>query len=192
MLCCGDVIIKLMIFLSQLQILTKRNLILLLRYWRSSLAQAIGAPALFMLLLYVLQQADYSNQRKSVLHPESSALEGVYNCISPCINVMFSPLNENTTGIMKVFTALNAKRTGEPEWKLENPISGMQIPEAIMGMVPVENENFIYQYALNQPNFTQWAITFDQTFDPSPAIRYQIWYNVSLVANGTDACTLLF
>lgn len=163
-----------------------------MRYGRSSLAQAVGAPALFMLLLYILQQADYSNQRKSILHPASSELQGVYNCISPCINVMFSPLNDNVTGIMSVFAALNAKRTGEEEWKMENPISFMQVPESMMGMVPVENESFIYDYALNRPNFTQWAITFDQTFEPSPAIRYQIWYNVSLVANGTDACNALF
>jgi hypothetical protein len=145
-----------------------------------------------MLLLYILQQADYSNQRLSILHPKSYQLEGVYNCISPCINVMFSPLNANTSGIMKTFAALNAKRTGQEEWKMENPISFLQIPESIMGMVPVDNESFIYEYALQRPNFTKWAITFDQTFDPSPAIRYQIWYNVSIVSDGSDACKFKF
>ena len=133
-----------MIFLTQLLILSRRNLILIIRYWRSSLAQAVGAPLLFMLLLYILQQADYSNQRRSILHPASYDLDGVYNCISPCINVMFTPVNANTTGIMKAFAALNAKRTGEPEWKLESPISYLQIPESVMGMVPVENETVIY------------------------------------------------
>ena len=101
---------------------------------------------------------------------------------------MFTPLNANTTGIMKAFAALNANRTGEERWKLESPISFAQVPESIMGMVPVDNESFIYEYALNNPNYTQWAVTFDQSFDPAPSIKYQIWYNVSLVANGTDAC----
>ena len=183
---------KKMTFLSQLRILLIRNLILIQRYWRSSLAQCIGAPLLFMLLLYILQQADYANQSKSNPHPPSATLGGLNNCQGrnaqdPCINMLFTPLNSNTSAFMKAFAVKNAVRTGQPEWKLENPLLELDVlPSKMLGMVPVASPDFIYNYALHHPNITQWGISFAQSWNPIPTVQYQIWYNASLVANGTD------
>jgi hypothetical protein len=68
------------VFFSQSGVMLRRNVRLQLRYWTSTLAQAILAPLLFLVILYVLQQADYYNQRLSNDHPPVGALPGV----SPC------------------------------------------------------------------------------------------------------------
>lgn len=64
----------------QLLIMLKRNLLIQIRFWRSTVIQAVGAPILFMLLLFVLQQADYQNQKIANINPASRPLEGVYLC----------------------------------------------------------------------------------------------------------------
>lgn len=47
----------------------KRNKTLQLRSLKSTLAQTIVAPFLFMSILAILQSADNSNQLKSLAHP---------------------------------------------------------------------------------------------------------------------------
>ena len=57
----------------------------------------------------------------------------------------------------------------------------------MMGMVPAPSKDFIYNYALQHPNVTKWAVTFVQSpGPPHPTVQYQIYYNASLVAGGTD------
>jgi hypothetical protein len=178
-------------FFAQLWIMLHRNVTMQLRYWRSTFAQCIGAPVLFILLLYLLQQVDYSLQQRMDLHPNLEKLSGVSNCRGkqegdPCINLLFSPMNENTTAFMKAFSIRNSQRTGQPPWKLEreSPLKDLNYsPNSMDGILPVESEAFIYDYALNHPNVTKWAVTFVQSFQPNPVVQYQIWYNASLLSH---------
>jgi hypothetical protein len=50
----------------------------------------------------------------------------------------------------------------------------------------VQTSDFIYDYAVSNPNVTKWGITFNRTTTPALNIQYQLWYNYSNVANGTD------
>ena len=67
-------------FWKQLGIMLKRNHILQTRYWKATLSQVLLTPALFLTLLFFLQQADYTNQRKTITSPPESDLQGVYAC----------------------------------------------------------------------------------------------------------------
>ncbi|KAJ3084515.1 ATP-binding cassette sub- A member 1, partial [Quaeritorhiza haematococci] len=178
-------------FFDQLFIMLKRNTILQIRYTRSTLAQTIIAPFVFQLLLFVLQRADYANQQRSNPNPPSSALQGVYGCQGanegPCLNIMFTPNEEPYRQFMNVFAQKNANRTGQPAFQFESPLSDVNFkPDRKFGIVPVPSADFIYDYTLKNPNTTQWGITFNQTTTPAPNIQYQIWFNASQVANGSD------
>lgn len=182
-------------FFFQLYIMLKKNTILQFRFWPLTLAQTIAAPFIFELLLYVLQQADYANQRKAIPHPESTVLPGVLACQGekvnmPCINLMYTPDVEPYTSIVKSFIEGNAKRNNEPIFSIESPITDVTYrPTKAMGAVPVGSSDFIYDYALRNPNVTAWAVSFNQTVNPINGninLQYQIWYNMSRVAIGND------
>ncbi|KAJ3299116.1 ATP-binding cassette sub- A member 1 [Borealophlyctis nickersoniae] len=179
-------------FFDQLAIMLKRNTILQIRYTKSTLSQTVIAPIVFMLLLFVLQKADFANQEKRNAHPTPSDLQGIYNCQGlnpedPCINIMYTPQNPQIDQFMTVFARKNANRTGESAFKIEQPLSDLsRKPTTKLGMVPVPNADFIYNYTLNNPNTTYWGITFTPTTSPIQNIAYQIWYNASNVANASD------
>jgi hypothetical protein len=53
--------------------------------------------------------------------------------------------------------------------------------------VPVDYSKFIYDYAIAFPNTTRWGISFSQPTETTPInIQYQLWYNSTLSANGSD------
>ena len=60
------------------------------------------------------------------------------------------------------------------------------LPKKVMGMVPVTDSDFIYNYTLYNPNVTQFAVTFNQTLAPTRNIQYQLWFNSTETVNGTD------
>ena len=81
-------------YMSQLLIMMKRNAITQvfdakfiklikkkIRFWRSTLVQTIGAPIIFMILLFILQQSDYANQSISVNYPPVNPLQGSINAL---------------------------------------------------------------------------------------------------------------
>ena len=47
----------------------------------------MGAPVVFMLLLFLLQQADYARQNISVPNPPTTSLAGVFACQVTSIDV---------------------------------------------------------------------------------------------------------
>jgi hypothetical protein len=76
------------------------------------------------LLLLVLQKIDYALQKEATPHPIPYELPGVSRCQGrtvgePCINLLFTPNDENTRRILSVFAEKNAERTGEPAFALE-------------------------------------------------------------------------
>ncbi|KAI8820139.1 uncharacterized protein EV422DRAFT_531784 [Fimicolochytrium jonesii] len=178
--------------INQLFIMLKRNTILQIRYTKSTVSQCIVAPIVFMLLLLVLQQASNANQRKEVLDPFEAPLQGVYNCQgkdpdSPCINIMYTPQSPDINSVMATFAAKNAARTGEAAFAVETALTDVKFkPTRKMGIIPVANQDFVYEYSLVTPNVTAWGINFTDTVGPPRNFAYQVWFNSSNVANGTD------
>ncbi|KAJ3339044.1 ATP-binding cassette sub- A member 1 [Entophlyctis luteolus] len=179
-------------FLSQMRIMLKRNAILQWRNLASTIAQTLLSPLIFHLVLFVLQQADYSNQRLSNPHPPVGALDGVYPCTSytgNCLLFMYYPQTTETTQYMTNFVNGNVNRNGQ-SFSISNTVlsdvtysPGAQDRSTIY---PVVSQDFIYNYALAHPNVTKWAVTFDTVTSPRLNVRYQLWYNASLVANVSD------
>ncbi|OAJ36263.1 hypothetical protein BDEG_20455 [Batrachochytrium dendrobatidis JEL423] len=183
-------------FVNQMQIMMRRNTILQIRYLNSTIAQALLAPFIFQLLLFVLQQADYANQLVSNPHPPLGALQGVPRCQgrdpgSPCVSIMYTPDTTvngvNYTKIMETFAKLNQPRSGY-QFRFEAPMTDYTIvPTQVYDMVPVPNADFIYNYALKHPNATSWGLTFNQPAATTPInIQYQLWFNATNSANGSD------
>ena len=67
-------------FWSQLVIMMRRNTILQYRYLNATLAQVVISPFIFTLLIFILQIADHSNQKRSNPHPTLGALDGILRC----------------------------------------------------------------------------------------------------------------
>ncbi|KAJ3213534.1 ATP-binding cassette sub- A member 1 [Dinochytrium kinnereticum] len=181
--------------IDQFVIMMKRNTILQIRYRNSTISQAILAPLIFHLILFILQQADYANQRKSNLHPPIGALPGVSPCQGfnkkGCILFMYYPQTTETTAYMNKFAELNKKRTGETFTVANNPLASVSYDPTSSDartIFPVASQDFIYNYALNNPNVTRWAVTFDtkNPGTPNVNVRYQLWYNATLTANISD------
>ncbi|CAG8468063.1 989_t:CDS:2, partial [Scutellospora calospora] len=152
----------------------------------------LASPIIFLLLLYILQQADNSQRLKSNLHPIAYPLLGVQPCqgrtpSNPCINLMFTPNDPASQTIMQIFANNNFNRTG---YKLDIdtiPITSLDfIPTSTLGIIPVPDANFIYNYTLNHPNVTMFGIEFSNVLGPPANYRYQIWFNSTLMANGSD------
>lgn len=180
-----------LLFFRQLWIMTRRNFILQTRYYKSTLSQILIGPIIFLLLLYILQQADNSQRLKANLHPTAYPLLGVQPCqgrtkFSPCINLMFTPNDQASNSIMQTFADNNFKRTGQ-KLNIETSIDNLNfIPMSTLGIVPVPDANFIYNYTLNHPNITMFGIEFSTVQGPPVNYRYQIWFNSTLMANQSD------
>lgn len=183
-------------FGNQLYVMLRRNTLLQIRWWKSTLAQTLLAPLVFHLLLFILQQADYARQRTSNLYPTSSPLQGIYQCqgrvqSTPCINIMYTPAIEPYNSFMQKFIDLNTARTGVAFVNTtDSQVLGMGLPGKTIDVMPVKDADFIYSYALQHPNTTRWAVVFNQTSNPnavpSTNIQYQLWYNFTQTANGSD------
>ncbi|KAG0376393.1 hypothetical protein BGX24_007815, partial [Mortierella sp. AD032] len=148
----------------QLGTMLRRNTILQLRYRRSTFAQTLLGPILFLFLLWVLQQADTSRQLRSNYHPMSWTLPGIDTCQGrtpkdACINIMFTPDNPETRQILT--TVINNNKVREPavELTFANAYSASDLntlPPTTLGLVPVPNGDFIYKYSLQNPNTTRF------------------------------------
>lgn len=177
---------------DQMHIMLKRNTILQMRYIKLTLSQMVAAPIVFMLCLLILQSADYSIQKQTIAHPTPFNLLPISSCQggsvdSPCINFMFTPNTAPFTTIMNVLAKKNAARTGAPVMSIENVLTDNTFrPTTKMGMVPVPDDDFIYQYTLRNNNVTEWGIFFNETTSPRRNIQYQIWYNSTQTINTTD------
>ncbi|KAI9363393.1 hypothetical protein DFJ73DRAFT_511027 [Zopfochytrium polystomum] len=164
------------------------------RYLSSTLAQTILAPLIFHLVLFVLQQADYSRQRKSNFHPPIGALDGVQPCTgygsTQCIFMMYYPNTAETTTYMQNFATANSNRTGTTFSLASAALSDEgYLPSAADSTLiyPVPSQDYIYNYAVKHPNVTNWAITFDSVSTGGALnVRYQVWYNATLTANLSD------
>lgn len=105
---------------------------------------------------------------------------------------MYAPPIQPYTSFMQTFASLNANRTGAPAFTFAPAMtySNSSLPTSVTGIVPVPDSDFIFQYALNNTNTTRWAVVFNNqtstTSNPTLNIQYQLWFNTTLSANGSD------
>ena len=86
-----------------------------------------------------------------------------------------------------MFAENNARRTGQSVLEFSQPIVSLNTrPTKQLDFVPVGSEDFIYDYVLQNPNTTNWAIVFNENQEPNPNTQYQIWYNSTSTAEGID------
>ncbi|PVU98300.1 hypothetical protein BB559_001689 [Furculomyces boomerangus] len=185
-------------FFAQLKNMLIRNLTLLRRYYFSTIAQTIVSPIVFLVLMFALQKGSNSVYGKSILNPTTYPLGPLDICrgvtrSSPCINLMYYPKSEDTDSIMQLFANQNLERSGlspssDQAIKFEGEFD-LQIdtpPNKMYGIVSAPEQNFIYNYALNNPNTTAFGITFD--IDKANDIyKYQLWFNSTVQRNDTAA-----
>ncbi|KAF8934037.1 ATP-binding cassette sub- A member 1 [Podila verticillata] len=178
----------------QLWTMLKRNTILQIRYRRSTFAQTLLGPILFLFLLWVLQKADTSSQLQSNYHPQSWALPGIDQCqgrtpSDPCINIMFTPDTPEIREILATVNSRNQLRESSVQLKFMDAFTASDLntlPTATLGMVPVPNSQFIYDYTLQNPNTTRFGIEFSIVPGPPKNYAYQTWFNFTNSANNTD------
>ncbi|KAF9377013.1 ATP-binding cassette sub- A member 1 [Podila verticillata] len=178
----------------QLWTMLKRNTILQIRYRRSTFAQTLLGPILFLFLLWVLQKADTSSQLQSNYHPQSWALPGIDQCqgrtpSDPCINIMFTPDTPEIREILATVNSRNNLREPSVLFKFMDAFTASDLntlPAVTLGMVPVPNGQFIYNYTLQNPNTTRFGIEFSIVPGPPKNYAYQTWFNFTNSANDTD------
>ncbi|PVZ98997.1 hypothetical protein BB558_004991 [Smittium angustum] len=183
-------------FFIQLKNMLIRNMTLLRRYYVSTFAQTILSPVVFLVLMFALQKAANFANGKTINNPETYPLGPLDICrgvtrSSPCINLMYYPKNQDTDSIMQTFASQNLERSGlssssDQAIKFEGEFD-LQIdtpPSKTYGIVSAPEQNFIYNYALNNPNTTAFGVTFD--IDKANDIyKYQLWFNSTVQRNAS-------
>ncbi|OUM58765.1 hypothetical protein PIROE2DRAFT_64203 [Piromyces sp. E2] len=130
------------LWFTQLKTMLKKNIILQIRFWKSSLVISIITPLLAMALLKFLIFMKSNTLGKQVLYPEKYELSGVEDCINN------QRMNFNWD-------------TNPANWEnWENDKLNYDIKEK-HDIVHVPNSNFIYNYSLNHQNITNYGIVFD-------------------------------
>ena len=66
-------------------------------------------------------------------------------------------------------------------------IGPIQTLSTVLDIASVPDADYIYDYALLNPNTTAWGITFNQTGTGNAInIQYQLWFNATATVNGSD------
>jgi len=192
----------------QLKTMLKKNIILQIRFWKTSLVLSVITPLIAMLLLRFLVFIKSSTWGKQNLYPEKYPLSGVEDCLGPidyqehCINIMFTNCIDSTTcvrdasidAIMSNFVEANNKRmnlkweTNSNNWEnWEYEHLNYDVKEK-HDIIHVPNSDFMYNYVLNHQNITQYGIVFDVKRDNNLTnYRYQVWFNSTSNYNKTDS-----
>ncbi|OLY81217.1 ABC transporter A family member 2 [Smittium mucronatum] len=185
-------------FSSQLVKMLSRNFTLLCRYYVSTFSQAFLSPIAFLLIMFALQKSYDHINKKSVPHPESYPLGPLDMCQGlkrndPCVNLMYYPQSTDSDSIMRLFANNNLERTGVSSSD-KNAINFEGVfdldvntpPNKKYGIVSIPNEDFLYNYCLNNPNTTTFGISFEIN-KPADIYKYQLWFNTTLQRNDTAA-----
>jgi len=192
----------------QLKIMLNKNIILQLRFWKTTLVMTVITPLVVMILLELLQLLAIYQHGKETLYPESYPLSGIENCQGPinyeknCINLMFTNCIDDATcqrdtevdKILEYYVEKNNERmnqdweTNSNKWDIWNEQDLNKKVDKRYDLVHVPNSNFMYNYALNNQNYTYFGVLFDIKKDNGITnYRYQIWYNSTLNYNATDS-----
>ncbi|KAF8942760.1 ATP-binding cassette sub- A member 1 [Haplosporangium gracile] len=182
----------------QMGVVCRLNFLLLIRYWKAALLQAIILPLLVVGIIYGVQKA-YSSDSGKVTVGDSNVstwtMGGIPQCkpeplSNACMTIVYTPQNAETTQIMNYFQIQNQARTNQ-ELKIEPKVWDdlSSVPKSDMGIVPVPSENFIYDYALAHPDTIQLGVAFTKQEPVAPDTvvhwNYQVYYNMTHVTNIT-------
>ncbi|KAF9434890.1 ATP-binding cassette sub- A member 1 [Entomortierella beljakovae] len=183
--------------LRQLGVVCRLNCILLVRYWKAAILQAVLLPLVVVGVFYAIQNAYVSDNgkiREGDQRTTTWSMEGIYQCkpetlSNACMTLVYAPLTPETTQVMNFFQTKNQARTNAA-LKIENDIwSDMsRVPKDNMGIVPMASEEFIYDYTLAHPDTIQIGVVFTKE-TPATGVsgpikwNYQIYYNSSHATN---------
>ncbi|KAG0044751.1 ATP-binding cassette sub- A member 1 [Gryganskiella cystojenkinii] len=177
----------------QLGVVCRLNSILLARYWKAALLQAIILPVLVMGIVYGVQKA-YTSDNGKVTAADNSVvtwkMDGIHQCkpeplSNACMTLVYTPQNAETTQIINYFQTQNQNRTGSALAIETNVWNSMSVPKNDMGIVPVPSDQFIYDYALANPDTIQLGVVFTKEAPAGGPIHwnYQVYYNMTHATN---------
>ncbi|KAG0379863.1 ATP-binding cassette sub- A member 1 [Mortierella sp. AD032] len=178
----------------QLAVVCRLNFLLLARYWKAALLQAFILPLLVVGIVYGVQKASTSSDGKIIVGDSTVStwtMPGIPQCkpeplSNACMTIVYSPQTAETTQIMNYFQTQNQARTNQ-ELKIESQVWDdlNSVPKSDMGIVPVPNEKFIYDYALAHPDTIQLGVAFTKQELPAGPVHwnYQVYYNMTHATN---------
>ncbi|KAI8611841.1 hypothetical protein BC830DRAFT_1139488 [Chytriomyces sp. MP71] len=183
----------------------------------ATLSQTILCPVLFMSLVALLQSLDKKTQNDKVQNalnstPEEHALPGLSICTPArdrgCVTVLWalptyyywaqsdeSVYNASLyEGIMREFETLNNARLKEDGEDILHIGTQMQnlsyVPDRPIGIAQcLGHQSFVYNYTLQNPNTTEFAVLFEASDYDVLNVEYTIWHNAS-TANNVDGVSV--
>ncbi|KAG0002499.1 ATP-binding cassette sub- A member 1 [Entomortierella chlamydospora] len=184
-------------WLRQLGAVCRLNCILLVRYWKAAILQAILLPLLAVGIVYAIQSAYVSDSGKVISGDTATAtwtMDGIHQCkpealSNACMTVVYAPLTPETTQIMSYFQTKNQARTNAALTMESNVWSDMSsVPKENMGIVPMASDQFIYDYSLAHPDTIQLGVVFTKETPAAGATgpikwNYQVYYNMTHATN---------
>ncbi|KAF9353916.1 ATP-binding cassette sub- A member 1 [Mortierella sp. AD094] len=184
-------------WLRQLGVVCRLNCILLVRYWKAAILQAILLPLLAVGIVYAIQNAYVSGSGKVTAGDSTTvtwAMDGIHQCkpealSNACMTVVYAPSTPETTQIMNYFQTKNQARTNAALTIESNVWSDMSnVPRNNLGIVPMASDQFIYDYALTHPDTIQLGVVFTKE-TPATGLagpikwNYQVYYNMTHATN---------
>ncbi|KAG0237624.1 ATP-binding cassette sub- A member 1 [Actinomortierella wolfii] len=187
----------------QLGAICRLNCILLVRYWKASLFQAVILPVVVMGVIYAVQKAFEAGggvTYEADLRVSTWPIPGLDSCkptrdaVNPCITLAYTPQTQETTEIMNIFRTKNQLRMSRSSpLQLETGVISDPsfVPSRNMDIVAVSSEQFLYQYTLDHPNTIHLGVAFTKQgggpdgMTPPINWAYQVYYNSTKATNTT-------
>ncbi|KAF9426089.1 ATP-binding cassette sub- A member 1 [Podila epigama] len=178
----------------QLAVICRLNVILLVRYWKAALFQAVILPLICVGILFGLgKSAESGNGRENAADDTVTTwtMEGIQQCqpeplSNACMTLVYTPHNAETTQIMNYFQAQNRIRTNQP-LKIESNVwdDMSSVPKDNMGIVPMPSETFVHDYSLAHPDTIQLGVAFTKETPAAGPVhwKYQVYYNTTHANN---------
>ncbi|GJJ72632.1 hypothetical protein EMPS_04990 [Entomortierella parvispora] len=177
----------------QLGVVCRLNSILLVRYWKAAILQAVLLPLLVVGIVFGVQNA-YVADNGLVTSADNTVvtwkMDGIHQCkpeplSNACMTIVYAPQDAETTQIMNYFQTQNQARTGSALTVETNAWDSMSVPKNDMGIVPMASDQFIYDYALANPDTIQLGVVFTKETPAGGPIHwnYQIYYNMTHATN---------
>eukprot|EP00761_Pharyngomonas_kirbyi_P004790 gb/GECH01004795.1/.p1 GENE.gb/GECH01004795.1/~~gb/GECH01004795.1/.p1 ORF type:complete len:886 (+),score=205.13 gb/GECH01004795.1/:1-2658(+) len=160
--------------LVQCKILLKKNILLQLRNWKTTLIQLLS-PLFFVIVLFILQQIYVHDQKEQKEQP-FVPVGDIPKCIGfngkGCYTLLYTP--QNHPQFESVIHQL-AKNNQPPLSISSDPLDPHDPLHFSHDIVPVENSTILVDFIKNNPNVTQSAVVFDEV--GSSVMAYDVMYN---------------
>ncbi|KAF9180597.1 ATP-binding cassette sub- A member 1 [Haplosporangium sp. Z 767] len=178
----------------QLGVVCRLNCILIVRYWKATLLQAILIPLLAIGIVYGIEKASTAGGGKEQAGSNDVAtwkMDGIHQCkpeplSNACMTLVYAPQTPETIQIMNYFQTKNQARTNTALLIENNVWADMSnVPKNNMGIVPMPSDQFIYDYALAHPDTIQLGVVFTKEAPTAGPVHwnYQVYYNITHATN---------